>query len=120
MIDLGDSTPGTDRREARREARAAAARRRRDRREAVRRVRWWKRLEPRVIVSLMAIGVLCVGASAYLVRMTVDYFEFLGDTEVATAEAVLETAKPFYGELVDAKREAFAARQRPGRAGLSR
>src|SRR5690606_4211143 len=39
------------------------------------RVPWWGRLESRVITALVCLGILCVGASAYLVALTVEYFE---------------------------------------------
>jgi nitrogen fixation/metabolism regulation signal transduction histidine kinase len=59
---------------------------------------------------LVLLGVISVGASAYLVSLTVRYFDDLGDAQVQVAQDAIDQALPFYEGLVAAKREAFDAR----------
>ena len=61
---------------------------------------WWRRLEARVVSALVLLGVISVGASAYLVSLTVRYFDDLGDAQVQVAEDVIDQARPFYEALV--------------------
>jgi len=71
---------------------------------------WWGRLELRVIAALTLIGTLCVGASAYLVQLTVGYFERrLGSALVEAAE-VADSVEPFHQAVVDAQVSAYQAR----------
>ena len=81
-------------------------------RDAPKRAAWWRRLEARVVVALGLLGVLSVGASGYLLWLTVRYFDGLGDAQVSLAEEAIDESLPFYQDLVTAKREAFDARTR--------
>ena len=71
---------------------------------------WWGRLEARITISLVAIGILCVGASSYLVRLTVRYYDALGEQQVQLQREALELAEPYYDEVASAQRESFVAR----------
>lgn len=74
------------------------------------RAAWWRRLEARVVAALIVLGVISVGASSYLVSLTVRYFDSLGEARVSLAQDAIDHALPFYEEMVAAKREAFEAR----------
>lgn len=86
----------------------------RERRGRVRRMLarapWWRRLEARVILSLLLIASLCVGAAYYLVSTTAAYYEERGQQQEEIADRALATARPFYDAVVAAKREAFTAK----------
>ncbi len=71
---------------------------------------WWGRLEARITISLVAIGILCVGASGYLVALTVAYYDRIGEQQVALEREVIELAEPYYAELAAAQRDSFLAR----------
>jgi two-component system nitrogen regulation sensor histidine kinase NtrY len=70
---------------------------------------WWGRLEARITISLVAIGILCVGASSYLVRLTVRYYDRLGEQQVQLQREALELAEPYYDEVATAQRDSFVA-----------
>ncbi|MEM6292132.1 MAG: ATP-binding protein [Myxococcota bacterium] len=73
---------------------------------------FWGRLEVRVIAALALLGTLCVGASAYLVNLAVDYFDArVGDTLVR-AQAVAGQVEPFHHALVESQISAYGARTR--------
>lgn len=73
-------------------------------------VPWWGRLWVRVVAALALLGTLCVGASAYLVNLAVDYFDArVGDT-LAQAQAVTREVEPFHHELVESQISAWQAR----------
>jgi len=86
----------------------------RERRGRVRRMLarapWWRRLEARVVLSLMLLASLCVGAAYYLVSTTAAYYEERGQEQERIADRALATARPFYDAVVVAKREAFTAK----------
>ncbi len=71
---------------------------------------WWGRLESRVITALVVLGTLCVGASFYLVTLTVEYFDGLVDDAIADGERATGLAKPFYDGYVQARKQAYQAR----------
>jgi len=72
----------------------------------------WGRLEVRVIAALVLLGTLCIGASAYLVQLTVGYFELRLDRSLTQAAEIAKSAEPFHQELVDAHVGAYQARAR--------
>jgi signal transduction histidine kinase len=74
------------------------------------RVPWWGRLESRVITALVCLGILCVGASAYLVTLTVEYFEEIVGAATKTSDEAVALAQPFYDGYVKARKDAFRAR----------
>jgi len=74
------------------------------------RVPWWGRLESRVITALVVLGVLCVGASGYVVTMTVRYFDGIVDDAMATNVRAVDLASPFYDEFVRARKLAYRSR----------
>ncbi len=81
-----------------------------DRRLGGRGIPWWGRLWVRVVVALAVLGTLCVGASAYLVNLTVDYFDArLGET-LLQAQAVTAEVEPFHPALVESHIAAWNAR----------
>jgi nitrogen fixation/metabolism regulation signal transduction histidine kinase len=80
------------------------------RRELSQRPPWWGRLEARITISLVAIGILCVGASSYLVALTVGYYDRVSEQQVELQETTLRLAEPYYEELARAQRQAFVAR----------
>jgi two-component system nitrogen regulation sensor histidine kinase NtrY len=71
---------------------------------------WWGRLEARITISLVAIGILCVGASSYLVALTVGYYDDVSAQQVDLQEETLRLAEPYYEALARAQRDAFVAR----------
>jgi two-component system, NtrC family, nitrogen regulation sensor histidine kinase NtrY len=71
---------------------------------------WWGRLEARITISLVAIGILCVGASTYLVRLTVRYYDGLGEQQLQLQREALVLAEPYYDEVATAQRDSFEAR----------
>ncbi|NVB40958.1 HAMP domain-containing protein [Pseudenhygromyxa sp. WMMC2535] len=71
---------------------------------------WWGRLEARITISLVAIGILCVSASGYLVALAVGYYDRLDAQQAATQREAIELAQPYYAELAAAQREVFQAR----------
>ncbi len=74
------------------------------------RVPWWGRLESRVITALVVLGVLCVGASGYVVTMTVRYFDGIVDDAMATNVRAVDLAAPFYDEFVRARKQTYRSR----------
>ncbi|MFV8754012.1 ATP-binding protein [Nannocystaceae bacterium ST9] len=68
---------------------------------------WWGRLETRITISLVAIGILCVGASTLLVRLTVRYYDQLGSQQVEAEREAIEIAKQSYPLIASAQREGF-------------
>ncbi|MEE9386257.1 MAG: ATP-binding protein [Nannocystaceae bacterium] len=71
---------------------------------------WLGRLQTRVVVALVLLGILVVGACGYLAHMTVRYFERLGTEQTAVAREVIERARPVYRHMVAAKRSAYRYR----------
>jgi two-component system nitrogen regulation sensor histidine kinase NtrY len=80
------------------------------RRELRERPPWWGRLEARITISLVAIGILCVGASSYLVALTVGYYDDVSAQQVDRQDETLRLAEPYYEALARAQRDAFVAR----------
>lgn len=80
------------------------------RRELRERPPWWGRLEARITISLVAIGILCVGASSYLVALTVGYYDDVSAQQVDLQDEALRLAEPYYEALAHAQRDAFVAR----------
>jgi len=76
------------------------------------RVPWWGRLEARVVAALLLLGTLCVGASAYLVQLTVAYFDGRWAGALEQARASTEDVAPFHRDLVDARIAEYNARTR--------
>jgi two-component system nitrogen regulation sensor histidine kinase NtrY len=68
---------------------------------------WWGRLETRITISLVAIGIACVGASTWLVRLTVRYYDQLGSQQVEAEREAIDIAKQSYPLIASAQREAF-------------
>ncbi|MBX7080336.1 MAG: HAMP domain-containing protein [Nannocystaceae bacterium] len=73
---------------------------------------WWGRLESRVVAALVLIGTLCVGSSAYLVQLTVAYFDARWAGALDRALVGTDDAGHFHGELVAAKIAEYEARTR--------
>jgi hypothetical protein len=67
------------------------------------RVPWWGRLESRVITALVCLGILCVGASAYLVALTVQYFEGIVGSATQKSDDAVALSLPFYDGYVKAR-----------------
>jgi two-component system nitrogen regulation sensor histidine kinase NtrY len=74
------------------------------------RVPWWGRLESRVITALVCLGILCVGASAYLVALTVQYFEGIVGSATQKSDDAVALSLPFYDGYVKARKETYRAR----------
>ncbi|MBK7823714.1 ATP-binding protein [Nannocystis sp.] len=74
------------------------------------RVPWWGRLESRVITALVALGILCVGASAYLVTLTVQYFDGMVRDAARQSDRAVAAAGPLYDAFVRASKQAYRAR----------
>ncbi len=74
------------------------------------RVPWWGRLESRVITALAALGILCVGASAYLVTLTVTYFDSIVVAAARKSDDAVAAARPLYDGFVRASKLAYRAR----------
>jgi two-component system nitrogen regulation sensor histidine kinase NtrY len=73
-------------------------------------VPWWGRLGVRVAAALVVLGIVSVGASLWLSRLSVDYFEArLSESLEDSRELVLEV-EPVHQELVEAHIAAFEAR----------
>lgn len=71
---------------------------------------WWGRLELRVVAALVVLGIICVGASVYLVRLTAAYFDDRVVDALEQARTVADDVEPLYGAVVDAQISAFEAR----------
>ncbi len=71
---------------------------------------WWGRLELRVVAALVVLGIMCVGASAYLVRLTVAYFDGRVADALEQAREVSDEVEPFHAAVVEAEIAAFEAR----------
>jgi two-component system nitrogen regulation sensor histidine kinase NtrY len=80
------------------------------RRELRERPPWWGRLEARITISLVAIGILCVGASSYLVALTVGYYDDVSAQQIELQDETLRLAEPYYEAIARAQRDAFVAR----------
>jgi two-component system nitrogen regulation sensor histidine kinase NtrY len=74
------------------------------------RVPWWGRLESRVITALVALGILCVGASAYLVTLTVQYFDSIVRDAAHQSDRAVAVARPLYEGFIVASKQAYRAR----------
>ena len=70
------------------------------------------RLEVRVVAALSLLGILCVGASAYLVSLAVAYFDQRLAASLVQAEQLSQEIEPFYHQLVEAQISAYEARAR--------
>ena len=79
-------------------------------RVVLRRVPWWGRLESRVIAALVCLGILCASASAYLVALTVQYFDGLIGSAAQKSDGAVALALPFYDGYVKARKQAYRAR----------
>ena len=64
----------------------------------------------RVITALVCLGILCVGASAYLVTLTVEYFEGIVGSATQKSDHAVDLALPFYDGYVKARKSAYRAR----------
>ncbi len=76
------------------------------------RIPWWGRLEVRVVAALALLGTLCVGASAYLIQLTVGYFDLRTADALERGQALAENVEPFHHALVEAHIAAYQARSR--------
>jgi signal transduction histidine kinase len=63
-----------------------------------------------VIAALVLLGILSVGASAYLVTVTVRYYQGMVRSATARTIDAVELTSPFYGEFVQARKQAYRAR----------
>ncbi len=72
----------------------------------------WGRFEVRVVAALVLLGTLCVGASAYLVHLTIEFFDQRMAGALAQGEEVVDTVKPFYRDLLDAQVAEYRSRTR--------
>ncbi len=73
-------------------------------------VPWWGRLELRVIAALVLLGTLCVGSSAYLVQLTVAYFDGRWAGALDEAMSGTDEVGEFHRRLVEAKIAEYEAR----------
>jgi nitrogen fixation/metabolism regulation signal transduction histidine kinase len=73
---------------------------------------WWGRLELRVVAALVLLGTLCVGSSAYLVGLTVSYFDARWADALGQAVLVTDEVGEFHQRLVAAKIAEYEARTR--------
>jgi len=73
-------------------------------------VAWWGRLELRMVAALVVLGIVCVGASAYLVRLSVAYFDDRVAGALEQARGVADEVEPFHQAVVDSGIAAFEAR----------
>ncbi|MCX4240731.1 sensor histidine kinase [Paraliomyxa miuraensis] len=71
---------------------------------------WWGRLGVRVTVALVVLGVVSVGASLYLARLSVEYFDARLFEALEQSRELAEEVEPVHHELVDAHIAAFEAR----------
>jgi len=71
---------------------------------------WWGRLGVRVAAALVVLGVMSVGASLYLARLSVDYFDARLRETLDQSRELAEEVEPVHRELIDAHIEAFRAR----------
>ncbi len=71
---------------------------------------WWGRLGVRVAVALVVAGLISVGASLYLVRLSVDYFDARVLDALDQSRALAQEVEPVHHELIEAHITAFEAR----------
>ncbi|MEM9461103.1 MAG: ATP-binding protein [Myxococcota bacterium] len=73
---------------------------------------WWGRLGVRVAAALVVLGIVSVGASLYVAKLSVDYFDArLGETLEQSREMAQEV-EPVHRDLIEAHIGAFEARAR--------
>lgn len=80
------------------------------RRARARSSRWLRRLQTRVMLALLCFGILAVGASGYLVQLTIRYFDELGASQAEMARDVVAHSEVLYAQLVTTSRAHYRLR----------
>jgi two-component system, NtrC family, nitrogen regulation sensor histidine kinase NtrY len=73
---------------------------------------WWGRLEVRVMAALALLGIVSVGASAYVVQLAVSYFDVRLQSALQQSKEIADETEPFHHALIEAKRQAYETRAR--------
>lgn len=76
------------------------------------RIPWWGRLGVRVTAALVVLGIISVGASLYIARLSVEYFDARLVESLDESRQLLEDAAPVHRELIEAHIGAYEARAR--------
>jgi two-component system, NtrC family, nitrogen regulation sensor histidine kinase NtrY len=73
---------------------------------------WWGRLEVRVMAALALLGIVSVGASAYVVQLAVSYFDVRVQGALERSKEIADDTEPFHHALIEAKKKDFETRAR--------
>lgn len=73
---------------------------------------WWGRLGARVTLALVVLGIISVGASLYVARLSVDYFDARALDRLDESRALIDEVEPVHRELIEAQISAYEARAR--------
>jgi two-component system, NtrC family, nitrogen regulation sensor histidine kinase NtrY len=73
---------------------------------------WWGRLEVRVMAALALLGIVSVGASAYVVQLAVSYFDGRLQIALEQGKEIAEETEPFHHALVEVQKQAYETRAR--------
>jgi two-component system, NtrC family, nitrogen regulation sensor histidine kinase NtrY len=73
---------------------------------------WWGRLEVRVMAALALLGIVSVGASAYVVQLAVSYFDARLQGSLEQSKEIADESEPFHHALIEAKKQAYESRAR--------
>ncbi|MCH9681543.1 MAG: HAMP domain-containing protein [Deltaproteobacteria bacterium] len=71
---------------------------------------WWGRLGVRVAAALVVAGLISVGASLYLVQLSVEYFDARERDALEQSRQLAKQVEPVHRELIEAHISAFEAR----------
>jgi two-component system, NtrC family, nitrogen regulation sensor histidine kinase NtrY len=73
---------------------------------------WWGRLGVRVAAALVVLGIVSVGASLWLSRLSVDYFDARLRESLEQSREVVREVEPVHRDLIEAHIAAFETRAR--------
>ncbi len=73
---------------------------------------WWGRLGVRVAAALVVLGIVSVGASLWLSRLSVDYFDARLRESLEDSRELVAEVEPVHRDLIEAHIAAFEARAR--------
>ncbi|TPV96102.1 MAG: HAMP domain-containing protein [Myxococcales bacterium FL481] len=83
-------------------------------------VAWLRRLQTRVMLALLCFGIAALGASGYLVQLTVRYFDEVGASQAERATELVAHSEVLYGQLVTASRDNYRLRAEQVAAAVAR
>ncbi len=73
---------------------------------------WWRSFEAKVLALVAFVGLACIAASAYLLRLTTTYLDARIEASLGRAEDLAEVVRPFYRAQMEALAASYRARAR--------